>query len=158
MRSANSTSSSLKSSSSSISDTKSSSCVRRSASWLENAPRIWLMAMRCAARDEAAMTSAIASACDRSMRWLAKARWVNSPAEAAWHPHSMSRFTICCCIHTEPWHEISMTSSPVNVFGARNMVSTTWSSICPSAKSMLPRWAVCDAMSAIGAPFQHWLV
>ena len=86
---------------------------------------------------------------------MAKARCENSPPVAIRQPQSMSRFTICCCIHTEPWHDISITSSPVNELGVRNNVSTTSSSTSPSAKSILPRCAVWEVMVLSCAPFQQ---
>ena len=66
VRSANSTSSSEKSSSSSSSEVRFRSLSRRRSSSSEYPPRICVEASACAARDEAAMVSATASACERS--------------------------------------------------------------------------------------------
>ena len=151
-RSAKVTSSSLKSSSSSINDTNCSSWERKVLNWRLKAPRIWFIATWCEARDCEAITSAIASAWERSSLPFANARWVNSPPVAARHPASMRVLTICCWIHNEPWHEISTTSSPVNEFGARNNVSTASSRSSPCESIMWPRWAVWLAISLNDLP------
>ena len=136
VRSANCTSSSLKSSSSSMSETNSSSCSRSCASRWLNCPRIWFIARRCAAADVAAMRSATASACDRSMRPDANARRVYSPGSASRHPADSSSVMMRCCMYCEPWQAISMVSCPVNECGARNVVHTTSSMI----SSLLYMW------------------
>ena len=152
VRSANSTSSSLKSSSSSISDTNSSRRSRREESMRLKPPRIWLTAMRCAAFEPLAITSATASACDRSRRPFINARRVNSPPSAARHPLPMSSATSCCCTHSEPWHDSSMTSSPVNDRGPRNTAATTSSSVSPSVSTMRPRCSVWVCTALRSAP------
>ena len=106
-RSANCTSSSLKSSSNSINATNSSSFPRKAANSPEKLPRIWFNAIRCAAADVEAMRSATASACDRSILPLRKARCENSPGVASAHPCSNNNFNTCCWMNREPWQEIS---------------------------------------------------
>ena len=113
-RSANSTSSSLKSSSSSIRLVKVSSCSRRCSISFEKPPRIWFIASRWLALLVDEMRSATASACDRSNLPLRKARWVNSPGWASVAPALSVASTTRCWMYTEPWHEISTESSPVN--------------------------------------------
>ena len=66
VRSANSTSSSEKSSSSSSSEVRFSSFSRSDSSSSEYPPRICVEASACAARDDEAIMSATASACERS--------------------------------------------------------------------------------------------
>ena len=67
VRSANSTSSSEKSSSSSSSEVSCSSLSRSPSSSSEYPPRIWFVASAWSARDEEAIRSATASACERSI-------------------------------------------------------------------------------------------
>ena len=138
-RGANVTSSSLKSSSSSSSDASSSSCWRNDSMCRANWPLSCLMARRWAAADDAAIISATASACVRSMRPLEKARRVNSPGSAMRAPAATSSRSSSDWMYVEPCTAISTTSSPVKLCGERNMVATAWSSgrllsgftICP---------------------------
>ena len=129
-RSANSSSSwSAKSSSSSSSEVNVSSCSRSSAILPDTPPRNWLRATSFSAAEEAAIRSATASACARSIRPLRNARLVNSPLSAIRAPASMSRRTSSCWTKRLPWQLISTVSSPVKECGARNTVQTTVSNI-----------------------------
>ena len=94
-RSANSTSSSLKSNSNSIIEVKLSSFSRRSVSSLLNPPRIWLMARRWVAADVEAIKSATASAWLRSILPFKKALCVNSPGCARRQPFLISNCNTC---------------------------------------------------------------
>ena len=73
------TSSSAKSNSSSSSDTTFSNFERNSASEVEYPPRICVDASECDARDDEAIISATASACERSILPAKKALTENSP-------------------------------------------------------------------------------
>ena len=94
-RSANSTSSSLKSSSSSIMDVKFSNLLRKSVSSLLKPPRIWLIAKRWVAADEEAIRSATASAWLKSIFPLRKARCVYSPGWAIRQPFLINNCITC---------------------------------------------------------------
>ena len=137
VRSANSTSSSPKSSSSSRSAVSSISLSLKSLSVSEYPPRICVEASVCAAFESAAIISATASACDRSMRPAAKARAENSPGSATLAPCLHSREITLEAIYREPWIEISTLSSPVYECGARKRATTTSSTTC-SPSIMLP--------------------
>ena len=94
-RSANSTSSSLKSSSSSIMEVKFSNLLRRSVNSLLKPPRIWLMAKRWVAAEEDAIKSATASAWLKSIFPLRNARWVYSPGWAIRQPFLINNCITC---------------------------------------------------------------
>jgi len=111
--SANSTSSSLKSSSSSTREIKCSKRSRSSFIFFEKPPLICWIATSCAAFDSEAIKSATASAWDKSIFPFRKARWVYSPGFAGTAPLSISSSIIFCWTYTEPWQDISITSSPV---------------------------------------------
>ena len=96
VRSANSTSSSLKSSSNSINEVKSSSWLRSLVNSLLKPPRIWFIASLCMPADVDAIRSATASAWLRSIFPFRKARCVYSPGRAERHPFSISNWRICC--------------------------------------------------------------
>ena len=113
LRSANSTSSSLKSNSSSMREVKSNRRVLRARSSLLKPPRIWFIARRWVAAFEEAIRSATASAWLRSILPFRKARWVYSPGLALRHPLAMSSCMTCWRMYDEPWHMISVASSPV---------------------------------------------
>ncbi len=153
VRSANSTSSSEKSSSSSISEASSVSLARMDSREAENAPLVWERAMSWAAREEAAIRSAIPSAWARSIRPLRKALRVNSPGSAVRAPARMTACRISRWMNSEPWQEISTVSSPVNDFGARKSVATHSSIWRPSESAMVPKWAVWVCASFRPFPF-----
>ena len=96
-RSANSKSSwSEKSNSSSSNEVRCTNCSRNTPSCLLKSPRIWLIATWWLAAVVEAMTSATASACDKSILPLRKARCVNSPGAAASQPAARSNCTTRC--------------------------------------------------------------
>ena len=93
-RSANSTSSSLKSNSSSTNDAKfNNSCLNTLISSLKP-PLIWCIATWCAALEFAEIKSAMASVCDKSILPFKKARKENSPGPANRAPLSNNRARI----------------------------------------------------------------
>ena len=133
LRSANSNSSwSAKSSSSSMSEVIVSNRSLNIANSLDIPPLNWLSAKSFSALVCAAIRSATASASVRSILPLRNARWVNSPALANWQPTSTSHWSKVCWIYKLPWQAISTTSSPVKEWGARNTLTSTWSSISSS--------------------------
>jgi len=95
-RSANCTSSSLKSSSSSIREAKVISSFLSFSIPSEKPPRNCVAARRCDAAESAAIRSATASACERSILPFMKALRVNSPGMAGFTPRSISNSMILC--------------------------------------------------------------
>ncbi len=100
--SANSTSSSLKSSSSSIKEIKFRSLSRNCRIWFENPPLICLSATFREASEVDDIKSATASACERSSFPFRKALMVNSPGFANLAPDWIRMWRIFFCTTTEP--------------------------------------------------------
>ena len=113
LRSANSTSSSLKSNSNSRRDTSSSNWARNRANSSEYPPRICREANMREALLSEAIISATASACDRSIFPAIYALSVNSPPWAIRAPFWINSRKISCWMYVEPWQVTSIISSPV---------------------------------------------
>lgn len=61
-----------------------------------------------------------------------------------------------CWMNVDPWHDISMVSSPVYELGARNMVTSVWSIGSPRRVEIVPRWAVCEVALSSDFPVQSF--
>ena len=136
-RSANSTSSSAKSSSNSISEVKFSKSPLSTAISLEIPPFSCSRAAFREASFSEAIRSAMDSAWERSIRPFIKALMVNSPALAVLAPFFSRTSKIFFAMCGEPWKEISAEFSAVKVLGAWNTETIT-SSITSSPSFTKP--------------------
>ena len=84
---------------------------------VENPPASDELASLAAVSFSAAMRSAMASACNRSILPFKNARSENSPGCALLAPRSRQRVNMLCKTMCPPWPCNSTTSSPVKEFG-----------------------------------------
>ena len=96
-------------------------------------------ARRAPSLDGAAIISATASACVRSILPLRKARRVNSPRSASRAPQARHASSTEASRTGPPWHWNSATSSPVKVLGPGMCTASASSSTLPSVSRTRPR-------------------
>ncbi len=152
-RGTNSTSMSLKSSSSSSRPASSSSRALSCSIPAFTVPRSCPIAALCAASEEAAIRSPMASAWVMSIRPAFTALRVNSPGCARRQPLLQRTSIAFFCIQELPWSAISTVSSEVNDRGARYTVATHWSISLPLPSVRVPRCAVCESAFTSLLPF-----
>ena len=132
---ANSRSSSAKSSSSSTSAVTLIKSSRIFCTYSDNEPSSCFIEDACASFVFACIKSATASACDKSILPLRKARFVNSPGSARTVPFFTISPSTFWVTNTPPCDETSATSSPVYELGDLNIeINTSSTILSPSYK------------------------
>ena len=127
-----STSSSGKSTARQICARRCSTRSRRSPMRCPSTPSSLAAASLVPSLDGAAIISATASACVRSILPLRKARRVNSPRSARRAPARRHASSTAASRTGPPWHWSSATSSPVKVLGPGMNTASESSSVLPS--------------------------